>query len=361
MASNFDITPEKEAQVLGFFKRQLFFNPAEVKGTSLEGKTAIVTGSNVGVGLESARQLLDLGVSKLILAVRNDAKGKAAATDLSKGRDLKEGTIEVWALDHLSYASVRAFADRTKSLERIDIVILNAGILPAKQVHCAETGHDEGIQVNYLSTVLLLVLLLPVIKEKPSSQPTRITMVNSDAAAWTKFGGKNEDALLPALDKPDYWGTPDRNFVAKLLVQLFVTELVKHVPASLAVINMVTPGMVHDSEMSRETKDGWLGWTVEHIRRRVGSTSAVGARLVVDAAVNHGSETHGQYLSEQKLKPYVYVRLIHLFWPDVLIWSVQTGKRPSSTQPKVIGLQSVCGRRPGPSFLSLTWTRLSRT
>lgn len=303
MSADFDISPEKEAQVLSFLQRQLFFKPAEVKGVSLDGKTAIVTGSNVGVGLESARQLLDLGVSKLILAVRSDTKGKAAAEDLSQGRSLKEGTIEVWPLDQLSYASVQAFAERTKTLDSIDIVILNAGILPAKQVHAAETGHDEGIQVNYLSTVLLLVLLLAVIKEKPTSQPTRFTLVNSDGAAWTKFGGQDEDALLPALDKPDHWGMPDRNFVAKLLTQLFVTELVKSVPTSLAIINLVTPGMIHDSEMSRETRDGWLGWTVEHIRRRVGSTSAVGARLVVDAAVNHGSESHGQYLSEQKLKP----------------------------------------------------------
>jgi NAD(P)-dependent dehydrogenase (short-subunit alcohol dehydrogenase family) len=303
MAANFDISPEKEAQVLSFLQRQLFFQPAEVTGVRLDGKTAIVTGSNVGVGLESARQLLDLGVSKLILAVRNDTKGKAAAADLAKGRSLKEDAIEVWPLDQLSYASVQAFAERTKTLDRIDIVILNAGILPAKQVHAAETGHDEGIQVNYLSTVLLLVLLLAVVKEKPTSQPTRFTLVNSDGAAWTKFGGKDEDALLPALDKPDHWGMPDRNFVAKLLTQLFVTELVKSVPTSLAIINLVTPGMIHDSEMSRETRDGWLGWTVEHIRRRVGSTSAVGARLVVDAGVNHGSESHGQYLSEQKLKP----------------------------------------------------------
>lgn len=303
MAANFDITPEQEGGVLSYLRRQLFFNPVEIKDVSLQGKTAIVTGANVGVGLESARQLLDLGVSKLILAVRNDFKGQTAATDLAKGRNLKDGTIEVWALDLLSYDSVRAFVTRTKTLDRIDIVILNAGILPAKQVIDEKTGHDEGIQVNYLSTVLLLVLLLQIVKDKPASQPTRFTLVNSDGAAWTSFKDQNADRILPALDKPDNWGTPDRNFVAKLLVQLFVTELVKHVPASLAIINIVTPGMIHDSEMSRETRDGWLGWTVEGIRRRVGTTSAVGARLVVDAVVNHGSESHGQYLSEQKLKP----------------------------------------------------------
>lgn len=303
MKPNFDVSPEQEGGVLSFLRRQLFFHPAEVRDVSLQGKTAIVTGSNVGVGLESARQLLDLGVSKLILAVRNDAKGQAAKVDLLKGRDLEEGTIDVWALDLLSYESVQAFVARTKLLERIDIVILNAGILPAKQVIHPKTGHDEGIQVNYLSTVLLLVLILSVIKDKQAAEPARITIVNSDGAAWTAFKGKESDNILAALDKPDGWGMPDRNFVAKVMVQLFVTKLVKSVPSSLAIINLVTPGMVHDSEMSRETKAGFLGMTVEAIRRQVGSTSAVGARLVVDAAVNHGSETHGQYLSEQRLKP----------------------------------------------------------
>ncbi|KAK7914097.1 hypothetical protein PG985_011800 [Apiospora marii] len=303
MAPNFDVTPQKEGSVPSYLYRQLFFTPQQVAGVSLEGKTAIVTGSNCGVGLECSRQLLDLGISRLILAVRSRERGQAAAADLSRERNPAGRSIEVWELDHLSYDSVRAFADRTRSLERIDLVILNAGSLPAKQTLNPQTGHDECVQVNYLSMCLLLVLLLDVIRTKPNSQPTRITITSSDGAAWTKFSEKRQKPLISALDKPEHWSALDRQFLAKLLGQFFVAKLATVVSPSMAVINLATPGMVHDSNMNRETKAQLASKIVEPIRRKLGYTSVMAARLILDAAVNHGPESHGQYLSEQKIKP----------------------------------------------------------
>jgi hypothetical protein len=77
------------------------------------------------------------------------------------------------------------------------------------------------------------------------------------------------------------------------------------VPAAVAVINVATPGMVHDSELDRHAAVGVLGKTVAMFQRRIGYTSSVGARHITDAAVRHGSESHGQYLSQQRVKPYV--------------------------------------------------------
>ncbi|KAH0371406.1 hypothetical protein KCU65_g1864, partial [Aureobasidium melanogenum] len=58
----FDITPEKEASTRQYLYRQFFVTPPLVspQEVDLMGKTAIITGSNVGLGLECARQLLDL-------------------------------------------------------------------------------------------------------------------------------------------------------------------------------------------------------------------------------------------------------------------------------------------------------------
>ena len=323
MTQDFDISPQKEGSILSYLNRQLFFTPREVENVGVVGKTAIVTGSNCGVGLECSRQLLDLGISKLILAVRSQTRGEAAVAELSKGRILKEQSLEVWNLDHLSYDSVRAFADRAKTLERIDIIILNAGSLPMKQTINPHTGHDECVQVNYLSPVFLLVLLLDVIKNKQKSQPTRITITSSDGAAWTKFSERTNKPLLPSLDTPHKnWSAADRQFLSKLLCQFFVAKLASMVPSSMAVINMATPGMVHDSNISRESKATLAGKIAEPIRRRLGSTSAVAARLIMDAAVNHGAETHGQYLSEQRLKPWVlsfsFPSFASIFFPPIL-------------------------------------------
>ncbi|KAI9929382.1 hypothetical protein MW887_000851 [Aspergillus wentii] len=302
--AEFPVTPEKEASVLNFFYRQLTFTPSEVKGVSLAGKTAIVTGSNTGVGLECSRQLLDLGISKLILAVRNEAKGQAAVANLSARRELAEDAIEVWRMDLSSYKSITSFVERTKSLDRIDIVILNAGIAPLKQERNAETGHDEVIQVNYLSTALLTILL-PVLKSKRPNQdqPSRITFTSSDAAAWTSFNERAESPLLASFDKPDKADMTDRYFVSKLLAQFFLTEIAKHVPTSVAVMNAATPGMCHDSELNRELDQTIKGKVAKIAMRRVGYSTAVGARMVTDAAVNHGDETHGHYLGLQRIKP----------------------------------------------------------
>lgn len=63
----FDLTPEQQASNLEYFRHQLFETcPATTREqVDLKGKTAILTGANGGIGVECARQLLDLGLSKL--------------------------------------------------------------------------------------------------------------------------------------------------------------------------------------------------------------------------------------------------------------------------------------------------------
>ena len=142
----FDITPEKEASFSQFLYCQLFVHPKSIsrKDINLSDRTAIVIGSSGGIGLECARLLLDLGVSKLILAVRNESKAKALVDGLTTGRDNKP-TLEVWKLDYLSYDSVIEFVEHANKLERLDIVILNAGIYRTNFNLVPSTGHEENI------------------------------------------------------------------------------------------------------------------------------------------------------------------------------------------------------------------------
>jgi NAD(P)-dependent dehydrogenase (short-subunit alcohol dehydrogenase family) len=306
---SFDVTPEKQASFPRYFYHQLTCKPELVSGVDLRGKTALVTGSNCGVGLETSRQLLDLGISKLILAVRNEEKGKAAAADLSAGREgLPPDTIEVWKLDLSVYDSVVSFAERVReTLTRLDIAILNAGLSPAKRTVNASTCHDEIIQVNYLSTAFLAMLLLPIAKavRENQPQPTRITLTLSEVAAWARFPVGKEVPILAALDAPGKLAdnTNDRMFVSKLLGQYFVAAIAKQVPASVAVINAASPGSVHDSQFIRDIDKTAVGPILRFILRRVGNSSAVGARMITDAAVRHEEETHGQFLSFQKVVP----------------------------------------------------------
>ncbi|KAI0869420.1 NAD(P)-binding protein [Hypoxylon argillaceum] len=282
----FDITPEKEASQANWLYRQLFVYPPAIsrRDVHLAGKTAIVTGSNIGLGLECARQLLDLGIEKLILAVRDEAKGAAARETL---RTASKAIIEVWKLDLSHYDSVTAFTERAKTLPRLDFVVLNAGVFKVTFDQNPDTHHEEVIQVNYLSTALLTILMLPVIQSKNTSEaPGRLVL---------------------------------------LLGQLFMVELVKRVPPSVAIINACNPGLCHGSGLHHETTSSVAGYIFATIKRIIGRSTQIGARVLTDAAVNHGEESHGQYLGDGKLKPFSPIiykpegqKLAEVLWQETM-------------------------------------------
>ena len=95
--------------------------------TKHTGQTIIVTGSNVGLGLEAARHFTRLDAEKVILAVRNLEKGEAAKRSIEETTDRKN-VVEVWQLDLASYESVKQFAKKANQLKRLDAIVENAGI-----------------------------------------------------------------------------------------------------------------------------------------------------------------------------------------------------------------------------------------
>ncbi|KAF4629729.1 hypothetical protein G7Y89_g8414 [Cudoniella acicularis] len=106
----------------------------------------------------------NLHLSHLILAVRSQSKGETAASELR--RQFPTAQIEVWLLDLESYKSVLDFSTRCKTLPRADVAILNAGLAMKRFRLVEETKHETTIQVNYLSTALLALLLLPLLKTR---------------------------------------------------------------------------------------------------------------------------------------------------------------------------------------------------
>lgn len=256
--------------------------------------------------MECSRQLLDLGLSKLILAVRDEAKGEAARKTLTTTKALEPTqTIEVWKLDQASYESITAFVQQAERLNpRVDIAILNAGVNRGSFARNPTTGHEEDLQTNYFSTVLLMLLLVSIFKKAKSTatpsefSPGRIVVVSSDMAAWARFEEKNEKPMLEAFDNEAKWDKFDRYGTSKLLGQLFVAELAKRVPPSLAVINCANPGLCYGSALAKE-----LGVFAAIFVRLFGRSSAIGARTLVHAATTQNESSHGQYVEDGKLRP----------------------------------------------------------
>lgn len=306
----FEITPEDEASTRQYLYRQFFITPPLVspQEVDLTGKTAIVTGSNVGLGLECARQLLGLKLSKLILAVRSEAKGKKARSDLLAGCGLAPSAVEVWNLDLSEYDSIIKFAQRAHELDHLDLVVMNAGLYKVEQSVNSFTGFEEDVQVNYISTALLTILLLPILRSKRSGpDPGRLTIVSSDTAGWAKFEERNSSPILSAFkhipEASTKWNMQERYSTSKLLGQLFLSELSDHLDPSEVIVNACNPGFCYGSDLQREGNGTILGFIVRLFTRVIGRTTSVGARSLTAAATRFGHEVHGQYVEDCEIRP----------------------------------------------------------
>ena len=293
-----------------FLKSQLWSTvqwPPET--TNLEGKVAIVTGSNTGLGLEASRQLLSHGLSSLIIAVRSTSKGEQVASKFQA--QYPSAKIYVWPLEMESYDSIQAFARRVEAeLPRLDIVILNAGMQTAEFKLVPSTGHEQLIQINYLSTTLLAILLLPILKVKsPLGEPGRLSIVSSGTARGAKLSETKGTSILAALDDQSRpWKPVERYAVSKLLGHLFIVELVHYINADDVVVNLVDPGLVKGTDLQRFlSADGiiisFIAAFFYCMKAALGRTVPVGASTYVDAAVVKGKESHGCYVTNWKVSP----------------------------------------------------------
>lgn len=301
----------KDLAPLGNFGPIFFNNQFRVKieilqrSKVLEGKVAIITGANSGLGFAASKQLLNLGLSRLILAVRSRPKGEEAASQLK--RQYPNAAIDVWHLDMELYDSIVGFASKCDTtLPRLDMVILNAGVSQVNFTASKSTGHETTVQVNHLGTSLLAVLLLPVLKRKSDGKnPGRITVVNSIMAHLSKFTNRNERPLFSALDDPSKWDGADRYGISKLLNQLFLVKLTDQVSPDNVIINMVDPGLTKDTDLFRSAK-GVTGFLGKALTGLAGRPVESGAATYVHAVLTRGKESHGCFLMNAEIAPYVY-------------------------------------------------------
>ena len=142
---------------------------------SQQGRLAVVTGANTGLGFETARVLAARGAS-VVLAVRDIEKGKRAAADIA---DTAPGAdVSVQPLDLTSLDSIRTAADDLRAKHpRIDLLINNAGVMFTRK-QTTRDGFELQFGTNHLGpfalTGLLLEQMLPV-------RGSRVVTVSSSA------------------------------------------------------------------------------------------------------------------------------------------------------------------------------------
>ena len=279
-----------------FFYSQFFGTPS-YPAQDFTGKTIIVTGSNTGLGFEAARHFARLNCKKLILAVRTISKGEQAKESIQASTQRKSDCIEVWPLDLSSTASVKAFAAKAQSLERVDVLVENAGIMGLKWEVSPE-GNEAILQTNAISTFLLALLMLPKLKETAEKFKTvpHLAMVTSELYQMAKFPERDSDDIYASLNDPKTSNIDTHYSTTKLLEILFIRELAKHVsPPSGPIVTTVNPGFCYSDfvrGLPAYFRVVFVVW-----RYLVARTTEVGSRCLV-AGASAGKESHGQYMAD---------------------------------------------------------------
>lgn len=117
----------------------------------LRGKTAIVTGGAMGIGLGIARRLAEAGAS-VVVADMDEAAGSAAVAEIATS-GWKAAFIKTNVSDEAQVAAMVDFAVRT--FGGVDILANNAGIYPmAPAMQMPVADFDRIIAVNLRSVFL---------------------------------------------------------------------------------------------------------------------------------------------------------------------------------------------------------------
>lgn len=179
--------------------REQLFESLPIPSKDLSGQTIVVTGSNVGLGLEAARHFTRLNAEKVILGVRNLEKGEAAKKSIEETTS-RRNVVEVWGLDLASYESTKEFARRLDSLKRLDVLLENAGI--ATPTYRLFEDNESTITTNVVSTFLLALLALPKLQETATrfNITPHLVIVSSEVHAFTSFPERKSTNIFNTLN-----------------------------------------------------------------------------------------------------------------------------------------------------------------
>ena len=143
----------------------------------LSGKIAIVTGSNTGIGFETAKALYAAG-AQVTIAARDVEKAKNAI-QIIQSDTAGTGTLDYGKLDLANIGQVREFADLfMQKHTKLDILVNNAGVMvpPAAKT---DDGFELQFGVNFMGHFALTGYLLPLLKQTANA---RVVTLSSGAA-----------------------------------------------------------------------------------------------------------------------------------------------------------------------------------
>lgn len=209
-----------------------------MRGVSLAGQTALVTGASSGLGVETSRALAAAG-AHVVMSARDAQKlDKARAEVLAQ---VPQAALDTLLMDLADTDSVRAAAGQAlQDYPIIHLLINNAGVMACPLMRTAQ-GFELQFGTNHLGHFLFTCLLAPALL---AGAPARIVNLSS---AGHKFADVNFDD--PNYRQRDYekWQAYGESKTANAL---FTVGIDKRLKDSGVRAYAVHPGVIM-TELSR--------------------------------------------------------------------------------------------------------------
>ncbi|KIY65747.1 short-chain dehydrogenase [Cylindrobasidium torrendii FP15055 ss-10] len=314
--------------VFDFLKDQ-FTKREPVEKADLTGQVVLVTGANTGLGYEAAKHLALMNPARLVLGCRSKERGEDALRRLTE--ETGYTSVVLYLLDLASFASVSAFADKFELVnDRLDIAVHNAALWNAEYIR-SQDGWESSLQVNNLSTPLLALRLLPLMKRTSKDYATtpRLVVVSSGVHYNAQV-----PALMEVLSAPRLLEklSEESSFPISVLNLLFVRALASRVSSVTPVA--VSPGLCVSDLRRNVVAGSWLRTSLDCLTsHRLGFTTEEGSRMLVFGALGmRGDEAgiQGQFVFSSKVaEPSDFVispdgkRFEEKYWKELLEILVQ--------------------------------------
>jgi NAD(P)-dependent dehydrogenase (short-subunit alcohol dehydrogenase family) len=198
------------------------------------GKLALVTGANSGIGWHTALELARAG-SEVIVTARSEAKGREAIDRIRQ--QIPQARVRAEILNLASLSSVRALAAKLSDEPKLDLLINNAGVMQVPLRELTEDGFERQLGTNFIGHFALTGLLWPVLRRAPSP---RVTTISSIAATIGLKRIKFEDLQSQHSYRP--WKTYCQSKLADLMFALELSRRCSSKNISL-LSNAAHPGI----------------------------------------------------------------------------------------------------------------------
>ena len=258
---------------------------------SLQGKVAVITGANTGIGKICAKDMSRRG-AKVVILCRSMDRGEAAAEEIRKETG---GEVVFHKIDLASLLSVQQCAEQLKkTLERIDILLNNAGVI------CPELRTEDGFEMmigtNHLGHFLLTNLLMPLIKR--AAPGARIVNVSSLMHEMGEIYWDDINFEKTPFNASKAYGQ------SKLANVLFIKELAHKSEGTGVTAYALHPGVIN-TEAGRHMKDvyGVVAFYLMKAFAPLMKTPVAGAQTSLYCCLEESIAEHsGRYYSDCREK-----------------------------------------------------------